>query len=172
MGASALTSKTRRRTSPAKAQPDPQDSDPRGWIGVDFSHFGAQRPSRALLPLLIMGLVVALGIAALPIDLIRTRYALAAATDREKELIAGQHDLIVQKRQLRDPVELAVLARTRGFRPAGTVRTLADPMPSAVAPSPGLPSGSLPHVSAAATDRTTEEAARVESGSPLEVDPR
>lgn len=138
MTASVPTNAARRSAIPPKNQSDQRDSDPRGWIGLDLARFGAQRPSRALLPLLIMGLVVALGVAALRIDLIRTRYALAAAMDQENALIAKQHELIVRKRQLRDPVELAVLARARGFQPADTVRTLTDPMPVPSAASPSL----------------------------------
>ena len=51
----------------------------RRWVGFDLS--GANDPRRAkyLVPLLLMALVIALGVAALRIDLIRTRYAVAAA---------------------------------------------------------------------------------------------
>ncbi len=102
----------------------------REWIGVDLSAFATGQPSRALLPLLVLALVTALGVASLRIDLIRTRYALAAAMDEEKRLIEEQHALIVQKLQGRDPVDLAILAKQRGFRPTAPSLSLADPLPS------------------------------------------
>ena len=148
MSASTLTNRSRRRAMPTKKLPEDPIPEKRHWIGVDFAQFGTSRPSRALLPLLILALLVALGIAALRIDLIRTRYALAAAMAEEKELIATQHTLIVQRLQLRDPVGLAVLARERGFRSAETTRTLVDPMPMAASMSRSLRSATSPPVSA------------------------
>jgi hypothetical protein len=79
----------------------------------------------------VVALLVALGVASLRIDLIRTRYALAAAIAEEKELIKEQRALIVRKRTLRDPVALAVMARERGFRAADSVHRVWDPMPPA-----------------------------------------
>ena len=82
----------------------------------------------------------ALGVAALRIDLLRTRYAVSAAMERENELIEEQRQLIVRRRQLRDPVELAVQARERGFRPPAHVVSLPDPtlgrVEEIVAPQP------------------------------------
>ena len=66
--------------------------------------------------------------AAVRIDLIRTRYALASVMDVERALIEEQRNLIVRRRQLRDPVELAVQARARGFRPISVVLSLPDPI--------------------------------------------
>ena len=97
------------------------------WIGIDFSHGTRPRRMRMLIPLLSFGLIVALGIAALRIDLIRVRYAIAAAMTREEALMNEQRALIVRRRELRDPVELAVQARARGFRPPTRVLSLPDP---------------------------------------------
>jgi len=58
--------------------------------------------------------VAALAIAALRIDLIRVRYAVAAVMEQEEALLEEQRSLIVRRRQLRDPVELAVRARRIG----------------------------------------------------------
>lgn len=114
-----------------------QEGEPkrRGWIGLDLS--GARDPRRTgtLVPLLVLVLLAALGVASLRIDLIRTRYALATAMEQENALIEEQRALIVRKRQFRDPAALAAAARERGFRPPARVFTLPDP---SRAPS-GLP---------------------------------
>ncbi len=122
------------------------------WIGVDFANFATRPPSRALLPLLVFALIVALAVASLRIDLIRTRYALAAAMEDEQKLIEEQHALIVAKRKGRDPITLAVLAHERGFRPASFQRSMADPMPSANATRSGLDIPTLPSVSSGPPD--------------------
>ena len=134
----------------------------REWIGVDLSAFATGQPSRALLPLLVLALVAALGVASLRIDLIRTRYALAAAMDDEKRLIEEQHALIVQKLQGRDPVELAVLAKQRGFRPTAPSLSLADPLPTTPSKAFGPETISPPAVAAAPPHfgRDLEAAAR------------
>jgi len=134
----------------------------REWIGVDLSNFATGQPSRALLPLLVLALVTALGVASLRIDLIRTRYALAATMDEEKRLIEEQHSLIVQKLQGRDPVELALLAKQRGFRPTTPSLSLADPLPTASSRTFDLETISPPAVAAAPPHfgRDLEAAAR------------
>ena len=134
----------------------------REWVGVDLSNFATGQPSRALLPLLVLALGAALGVASLRIDLIRTRYALAAAMDEEKRLIEEQHALIVQKLQGRDPVELAVLAKQRGFRPTAPSLSLADPLPTESSKTFDLETISPPAVSAAPPHfgRDLEAAAR------------
>jgi len=79
------------------------------------------------LPLLVLALITALGIEALRIDLIRIRYAMASVVKRESDLLEEQRELIVRRRQLRDPVGLAVAARARGFRPPHQIIVLRDP---------------------------------------------
>jgi hypothetical protein len=105
---------------------------PRSWIGVDLSAGHGRRRMRALLPLLFMAAVAALAIAALRIDLIRVRYAVAAVMEQEEALLEEQRSLIVRRRQLRDPVELAVRARELGFRPAAEVLALPEPTSGAI----------------------------------------
>ena len=100
---------------------------PGKWIGVDLSGKNGPHRVRGLLPLLVVALIAALGVSALRIDLIRIRYAMASALDEEKALIAEQRRLIVRRRQLRDPVELAVQARARGFRPPSQILSLPEP---------------------------------------------
>ena len=118
------------------------DSNPEtggSFIGVDFSKLATAPRSRTWLPLLVVALAVALGISALRIDLIRTRYALMDTMKKEQALIEAQHALIVDKLTLRDPSVLAALAEKRGYRPAEVMRTLIDPMPMDTNPAQGLP---------------------------------
>jgi len=116
------------------------------WIGIDFSNENHPRRLRKLIPLLILALVAALSISALRIDLIRTRYAMAAALEEEEALIAEQRRLIVRRRQLRDPVELAVQARARGFRPPTQILSLPEPRIGGTATAEGI--SALPSVAA------------------------
>lgn len=75
--------------------------------------------ARVLLPILLTALLVSLGIASLRIDLLRVRYALAAATLEEQRLLDESRTLTAQVRRLRDPYHLALQARELGFvRPA------------------------------------------------------
>ncbi len=114
------------------------------WIGVDLARWAAPTSSHTWLALVALALGVALGVAALRIDLIRTRYALADAMEREASLLAEQRELIARQRQLRDPTVLARLAQERGFRPAAASRVLTDPMPGDASRVPILPSISAP----------------------------
>lgn len=97
------------------------------WIGFDFSSVDDPRRARTLLPLLVLVLITALGIAALRIDLIRVRYAMATATEAETSLIEEQRALIARKRQLHDPVALSIAARERGFKAPAQTFSLPDP---------------------------------------------
>ncbi len=138
----SVSSGIRRPKSLSHSHSQPSAKQRGAWIGIDLSGQGRPRPARTLVPLLILTLISALGIAALRIDLIRTRYALAAATERENALLEEQRALIAHKRALRDPVTLAVQARKRGFRPAARVFSVPDPSAtigslSAVAEGPG-----------------------------------
>jgi hypothetical protein len=121
----------------------PEASSRAEWIGIDFSGEKGSHRTRKLLPLLVLALIAALGISALRIDLIRTRYAMSDALAEEQALIAEQRRLIVRRRQLRDPVELAVQARARGFQPAKQILSLPDPIIAgsmAIEAIPNLPS--------------------------------
>lgn len=136
--------KPSRQLRPSKKSRKQRSSDsnlgPReSFIGVDFSKLAIAPRSRTWLPLLVVALAVALGIAALRIDLIRTRYALMDTMQKEQALIEAQRALIVEKLTLRDPSALSALAEKRGYRPAEIIRTLIDPMPMDANPARGLP---------------------------------
>lgn len=135
------------------------DRPRQAWIGIDVSSETARRTPRGVYPLMAMAVLVVLAglaVAAVRIDLIRTRYAVSAAMERENELIEEQRQLIVRRRQLRDPVELAVQARERGFRPPAHVVSLPDPtigdLEAIVAPQPVLTTSSVAAVSAGPND--------------------
>ena len=95
----------------------------------------ANRRSRLLPVALVGALLAALCLAALRIDLIRQRYALAAAMREEKELLEEHHLLTARVRSLRDPARLARLAHRLDFeRPKrvieiGTPDVSAEPRP-------------------------------------------
>lgn len=144
--------------SPSQRSPGIDPNRPRqAWIGIDVSSDRVPRAPRVVYPLVTAAAVVvlaALAVAAVRIDLIRTRYAVSTAMERENELIEEQRQLIVRRRQLRDPVELAVQARDRGFRPPTHVVALPDPaigdLEAIVSPHPVL---KPPSVAAAAAGR-------------------
>jgi hypothetical protein len=118
----------RRRTrTDGDERPDDGQKPRDEWIGVDFARWAAPSSSHGWMVLVALALVVALGVAALRIDLIRTRYALAEAMAQEASLLAEQRELIARQRQLRDPTVLARLAQERGFRPALAARVLPEP---------------------------------------------
>ena len=103
-----------------------------------------------LLPVLVTALVVSLGIAALRIDLLRVRYALAAATLEEQRLLDESRTLTAEMRTLRDPYHLALQARDLGFvRPSRLIdlrhaEAAQTPIPERVAAHQASPSLSLP----------------------------
>lgn len=130
------------------AQPDAS------WIGVDVSTTRSRQVSPALIPLLVIALVVSLAIAALRIDLIRARYAMSAVLAQEEALLEERRKLVVRRRQLRDPVELAMKARERGFVAPAHMISLPEPalagsslhpaaaaLPGVAAAPPGAPEG-------------------------------
>jgi hypothetical protein len=122
-----------------------QVGQPQHWVGFDFSDVKNRQRTRALVPLLLVAVIAALGVAALRIDLIRVRYAMATATEAESSLIDERRALTARKRELRDPTQLAVEARERGFRPPAHVYSLPDPI---------LPASPLPAVSAGPSEGT------------------
>jgi len=141
--------------SPSQRGPALDPQRPRqAWIGIDVSSDRVLRAPRGVYPLFTAAAFVvlaALAVAAVRIDLIRTRYAASEAMERENELIEEQRQLIVRRRQLRDPVELAVQARERGFRPPTHVVALPDPtigdLEDIVSPHPVLTTSSVVAVS-------------------------
>ena len=93
-----------------------------GYGPVDFGrqavNLAQRRPrlgARIVLPPLIAALLVALGMAALRIDLLRLRYAVAATTLEQQSLLDESRSLTARMRKLRDPVDLAMKAGKLGF---------------------------------------------------------
>jgi hypothetical protein len=84
----------------------------------------AEGKRRRLLSVLLTGCLLAtLGLTALRIDLIRQRYALAAAMREEKQLLEEHRMLTARVRSLRDPARLTAMAHELGFeRPAGVIQ--------------------------------------------------
>ncbi|MGH0032217.1 MAG: hypothetical protein ACQGVC_20695 [Myxococcota bacterium] len=90
----------------------------RELVGRDLARVrlaGGGPTSRPLAALLVGALVAGMGLAALRIDILRLRYALADAIETEKALLEDQRVWTAKKESLRDPKRLAELARERGF---------------------------------------------------------
>jgi hypothetical protein len=89
-------------------------------VGRDFAPV---RPMRARLRvreiLCVVGtaFACALALAALRIDILRTRYALGEALREEKALVQQQRQQIAALEGLRHPARLVDVARERGFGP-------------------------------------------------------
>jgi hypothetical protein len=100
-------------------------------IGLDVADRMPRLRPRFAVPLLIIVLVGALMVAALRIDLIRMRYALAGAMAAEQRIVNEQRALTLRVRQLRDPVRLTARARKLGF--VAPVKVIDLPGPGAEA---------------------------------------
>jgi len=84
-------------------------------IGLDLSGKRRRGPRFFGWPAVVAALLLALGVAALRVDLIRMRYALADGLSAEQQLIEEQRELTARMRALRDPAVLARQARELGF---------------------------------------------------------
>jgi hypothetical protein len=86
----------------------------------------APRSGRRLLATLITGaLLAAFSLAALRIDILRLRYALADALAQEQVLLEEHRAATARLEALRDPARLAALADERGLSRPGRVIELA-----------------------------------------------
>ena len=118
-------------------------------IGIDLRREAwprcARPSSRTLAPILIGLLLGGFLLTGLRVDLIRVRYALAEAVERERVLLEEQRALTVEMRRLRQPSQLTERARERGFVPPQRVIRLSAsprrPRPRRV-PSPAAPPAS------------------------------
>jgi hypothetical protein len=109
----------------------------RDLVGRDLARVrlsGARAP-RPLAALLIGALVAGMGLAALRIDILRLRYALADAVETETALLEEARVWTARKESLRDPTRLAELAAERGFARPGSVIDL-RPLRLASSPRP------------------------------------
>jgi len=100
-------------------------SEPRSpmrLIGVDLAE-GRRPRHQGRWILYGLALVMAGGLlVALRMDIVRERYALMVALDREQALVEEQRDLTVELRRLRDPARLGARARELGFvRPSEVI---------------------------------------------------
>jgi hypothetical protein len=90
------------------------------------------RPARGWLPACLVGALLAgLGLAALRVDVIRVRYALAES-EREMQSLADERNALAARvRELRDPQRLGAIARERGYqRPERVIEIRpSDPRP-------------------------------------------
>ena len=86
-----------------------------GLIGIDVAGGRPRRRAIGMLSTLAAVLVLALGVSALRIDILRIRYALGEAIAEEQRLLDEQRSLTAEMRRLRDPVQLSERARRLGF---------------------------------------------------------
>lgn len=106
-----------------------------GLVGADVAR-GSQRSGRRnqwLLALVAASVACCLGLVALRVEILRTRYELARLAEEEAGLLEARSALLVEVRELRHPERLARLAARRGFKPSERVIHLAEPAPRAPA---------------------------------------
>jgi hypothetical protein len=104
----------------------------RAWTGLDVAeHLPTPGRRQAwILACVAAGTLLALGLAALRVEILRTRYRLGEQTREETQLLEERDALRVEVRELRDPDRLARLASQRGFGPPQRVIDL-QPSPAA-----------------------------------------
>ncbi len=85
-------------------------------------------PPRLVVPALVAAVSVALGMAALRIDLIRTRYEIGMNYSSERNLNREIAGLTARMRELRDPLRLSQRAKALGFVPPQQVIDLPPPV--------------------------------------------
>jgi len=102
-----------------------------GLIGRDLApNRLVARPRGRMFPVVVIGaLLAALGLAALRVDGIRQRYALADALREEQALLEEHDQLTAQVRRLRDPARLARLASRMNLVRPEHITELGAPSP-------------------------------------------
>ena len=100
-----------------------------GLVGADVARAsrGSGRSTPWLLALVVAGVACALALAALRVEILRTRYELGRLADEEAGLHEARSALLVEVRELRHPERLARIAARRGFAPPERVVQLAEP---------------------------------------------
>ena len=106
--ASKSAAPRKRRTTSSPAEPRFDGA----LVGVDVASAPRRVGARAFLMPLVIGLLAALVLASLRIDLLRGRYALAAAIEQEQALQSEKRVLTARMRELRDPALLAERAES------------------------------------------------------------
>lgn len=119
--------------SPARKQRRRRQRAPRELIGRDLARvrIAPRSRRRVLAALLASALVAGLSLAALRIDILRLRYALADALEQEKQLLEERRVATAHLEGLRDPARLASLADARGLTAPARVIDLAPDAPAA-----------------------------------------
>ena len=105
-------------------RPQPRATRSAELVGRDFARVRLAPPGRQRFSgiLLIAALVAGLALAALRIDVLRLRYALAEAVETEQTLLEEQSVWTARSATLADPTRLSELAEERGFeRPARVI---------------------------------------------------
>jgi hypothetical protein len=98
------------------------------WARRDLARSARGSATRSLRPvtlLIVAALASGLALAALRIDILRARYALAESALEEKTLLEQRREWTARVRALRDPARLASLAGKRGLGPPERVVELA-----------------------------------------------
>jgi hypothetical protein len=101
-----------------------------GLIGLDVSRPPSRLRTRSWVPIVAAGVLGALLLAVLRVDVIRMRFALARSFEEQLALEERKRELTVEMRKLRDPAELARRAEALGFRRAEHLIDL-EPLPAA-----------------------------------------
>lgn len=96
-------------------------------INTDFAErrINSERWQRIATPLVVLGLLAALGLTSLRNDIVRMEYGLAESGKQEQRLLDRQRSLTVAHRKLLAPARLYQIARERGFVRPGRVVELA-----------------------------------------------
>ena len=88
-----------------------------GWIGRVLARVPwLRRRESHPLWIALAGILVALSVTALRIDILRMRYGLGEALETEQALVEEKRRLTAQVRRLRNPTRLTQLAIERGLR--------------------------------------------------------
>jgi len=100
-------------------------------IGLDMATHLKSRENRLTIPMIAAGVLAALILVGLRIDLIRMRYSSAEAVSLERELLEQKLSITVEKRRLREPKMLSRRAKELGFVHPERVIDLAARIPLA-----------------------------------------
>lgn len=112
------------------AAPDVAEDHRRELVGRDFRDLRETGRFRLVVAVLVVALVGGLLLAALRVDLIRMRYAMAEAMKEEQAAFALHRELTVALQERRDPARVAARARALGFvRPEQIIDLEAPPRP-------------------------------------------
>jgi hypothetical protein len=106
-------------------------------VGIDMARQSQRRSQGVSLPWIAVGIIAALCIVGLRIDLIRMGYARAEALKIEQTLRQQERDLTLKKGRLSKHVRLIEEAQRRGFEQAGSIIDLPIASLYPVASGPG-----------------------------------